>query len=156
MGLIAGWMGYSKVMASEGLQVERVDVRGSHFLSEGEVRELMEPALGTNILAVNIHDLKRRLRASPWVADATVTRALPNALQVEIRERVPLALAEVERLFLMDGEGFLEGGEDAHGSSVLQRASGCTFKVAPVYASRWRCAPEYPSMDPCVPPAPFC
>lgn len=101
------WTAYAKVMASERLKVARVDVRGSQFLSEGEVRELLGPAVGENILGVDIESLKARLRVSPWVADATVRRALPDTLQVEIRERVPLALAEVDRLYLMDGEGEL-------------------------------------------------
>jgi cell division protein FtsQ len=106
--LVGGvWAGYSKVMASERLKVDRVDVRGGHFLSEGEVREMLGPAVGENILGVDIDDLKSRLRASPWVADATVRRALPDTLEVEIQERVPLALAEVDRLYLMDGEGTL-------------------------------------------------
>jgi hypothetical protein len=41
------------------------------------------------------------------VADALVSRTLPDTLRVEIRERVPLALAEVERLYLMDADGAL-------------------------------------------------
>jgi cell division protein FtsQ len=90
--LVGGlWAGYSRVMASERLKVGRVDVRGGHFLSEGEVREMLGLAVGENILGVDIDDLKSRLRASPWVADATVRRALPDTLEVEIKERVPLA-----------------------------------------------------------------
>jgi cell division protein FtsQ len=101
------WTGYSRVMASERLRVAKVDVRGSRFLSEGEVRELLGPAVGENILNLDIESLKSRLRSSPWVADATVTRTLPDTLRVEVRERVPLALAELERLYLMDGDGGL-------------------------------------------------
>jgi cell division protein FtsQ len=101
------WLGYSKVMASERLRVGHVEVRGSRFLSEGEVRELLGPAVGENILSLDIDTLKSRLRASPWVADATVRRTLPDTLQVEIHERVPLALAEADGLYLMDGEGVL-------------------------------------------------
>ncbi len=105
--LAALWTGYSKVMASERLKVARVDVRGSRFLSEGEVRELLGPAVGVNILGLDIDALKAHLRASPWVADATVRRTLPDTLEVEVRERVPVALAEMERLYLMDGDGTL-------------------------------------------------
>jgi cell division protein FtsQ len=107
VAISAAWMGYARVMASERLKVGRVDVRGSRFLSEGEVRELLGPAVGENILTLDIEDLKARLRSSPWVADATVGRTLPDTLRVEIRERVPLALAEVDRLYLMDGDGAL-------------------------------------------------
>jgi cell division protein FtsQ len=101
------WAGHSKVMASERLKVSRVDVRGSHFLSEGEIRELMGPAVGENILGLDLEALKSRLRASPWVADATVRRALPDSIEVQVRERVPLALAEADGLYLMDAEGTL-------------------------------------------------
>jgi hypothetical protein len=36
-----------------------------------------------------------------------VSRTLPDTLRVDIRERLPLALAELERLYLMDGTGTL-------------------------------------------------
>lgn len=104
---VGAWAAYQKVTGSERLRVGRVEVQGSHFLSEGEVRELLGRAVGENILSLDIEALKARLRASPWVADATVTRTLPDTVRVEIRERVPLALAEVDRLYLMDGEGAL-------------------------------------------------
>ena len=107
IGVAAVWTGYAKTMASDRLKVDRVEVRGSRFLSEGEVRELLGPAVGENILGLDIAALKARLRASPWVADATVGRTLPDTLRVEITERVPLALAEVERLYLMDKNGGL-------------------------------------------------
>jgi cell division protein FtsQ len=101
------WLAYGRVMGSARLKVEKLEVRGSHFLSEGEVRELLGPAVGENILRLDIAALKARLRASPWVADATVVRTLPDTLKVEIRERVPLAVAEMDRLYLMDGDGGL-------------------------------------------------
>ena len=107
IGVAAVWAGYAKTMASERLKVDRIEVRGSRFLSEGEVRELLGPAVGENILGLDIAALKARLRASPWVADATVGRTLPDTLRVEITERIPLALAEVERLYLMDKNGGL-------------------------------------------------
>ena len=101
------WAGYARVMASDRLKVGRVQVHGSRFLSEGEVRELLGPAVGENILGLDIDSLKGRLRASPWVAEATVRRTLPDTLEVDIEERVPVALVEANGLYLMDGEGTL-------------------------------------------------
>jgi cell division protein FtsQ len=101
------WAGWNRVMHSEGLKVKSVEVRGNRFLSEGEIRELLGPADGANILGLDIDDLKRRLRASPWLDDASVRRTLPDTLLVEVREREPLALAEVDRLYLMDAAGDL-------------------------------------------------
>jgi cell division protein FtsQ len=104
---LSGWAGYARVMASERLRVARVEVRGSQFLSEQDVRELLGSAVGDNILGLDIEALKARLRSSPWVADAAISRALPDTLRVEIRERAPLALAEAEQLQLMDEDGTL-------------------------------------------------
>jgi cell division protein FtsQ len=107
LAVAGAWTAWQRVFASDRLRVGRLEVRGSHFLSEGEVRELVGPAVGESILALDIEALKARLRASPWVADATVTRALPDTVRVEIHERVPLALAELDRLYLMDEDGGL-------------------------------------------------
>ena len=38
--MFLSWAAYAKVMGTERLRVARVEVRGSHFLSEGEVREI--------------------------------------------------------------------------------------------------------------------
>ncbi len=107
LAVAGAWTAWQRVFASDRLRVGRLDVRGSHFLSEGEVRELAAPVVGESILALDIEALKARLRSSPWVADATVTRALPDTVRVQIHERVPLALAELDRLYLMDEAGGL-------------------------------------------------
>ena len=104
---LLGWAGYARVMASERLKVGRVEIRGSRFLAEQEVRELLGAAVGGNILGLDIEALKARLRTSPWVADAAIARALPDTLRVEIQERAPLALAEADQLQLMDEDGTL-------------------------------------------------
>jgi cell division protein FtsQ len=99
IGVLAGaglWLLYARVTTSAFLSVRRIEVRG-----------LLGPAIGENILCVDIARLKSRLAASPWVASARVRRSLPDTLAVEIQERLPLALAELDRLFLMDSAGAL-------------------------------------------------
>ena len=103
----AAWMAYTRVLASPRLHVAKIQVLGNQHLSENEVRELLGEALGQNILTVDIDALTARIMASPWVGRATVRRRLPDALEVTIFEREPLALAEVGGLYLMDEEGTL-------------------------------------------------
>ena len=117
------WSGYARVMASERLKVARVEVRGGRFLSEGEVRELLGPAVGENILGLDIDELKARLRASPWVADATVSRTLPDTLRVEIDERVPGGAGG-------DGPALPDGRATA-------RSSSCTGRARPPSTCPW-------------------
>lgn len=105
--VIFGWAGLSRLLASERLHVGHIKVRGNRFLSEGEVRELLSLTGRESLLSLDMEQLKTRLRASPWLEDATVRRTLPDTLSVEVAERQPLALAEAERLYLMDAEGDL-------------------------------------------------
>jgi cell division protein FtsQ len=101
------WFFYARITTSAFLSIKRIEVHGNSRLSAGEIRGLLGPAVGENILCVDIARLKSRLAASPWVASARVRRSLPDTLAVEIQERLPLALAELDRLFLMDSAGAL-------------------------------------------------
>ena len=88
-------------------QVSQIEVKGNNFLSEGEVREMLGPAMGGNLLSANLEALRLNLAASPWVGGAVVRRQLPGTLQVDITERFPIALAETEQLYVMDASGEL-------------------------------------------------
>jgi cell division protein FtsQ len=88
-------------------RIASIEVSGNRFLSEGEVREMLGPALGGNLITANLEGLRSNLAASPWVGGAVVRRKLPNTLLVDVTERFPIALAEAEQLYVMDGSGEL-------------------------------------------------
>lgn len=88
-------------------RIARIEVKGNKFLSEGEVRELLGPAIGGNLISANLEGLRANLAASPWVGGAVVRRKLPNTLLVDVTERFPIALAETDQLYVMDASGEL-------------------------------------------------
>jgi cell division protein FtsQ len=88
-------------------RIARIEVKGNRFLSEGEVRELLGPAIGGNLISANLDGLRANLAASPWVGGAVVRRKLPDTLLVDVTERFPIALAETDQLYVMDASGEL-------------------------------------------------
>lgn len=88
-------------------RIASIEVQGNRFLSEGEVRELLGPAIGANLLSANLDRLRANLAASPWVGGAVVRRRLPDTLLVVVTERLPIALAETDRVYVMDASGEL-------------------------------------------------
>lgn len=88
-------------------RIASIEVKGNHFLSEGEVREMLGPAMGGNLISADLEGLRSNLAASPWVGGAVVRRKLPNALLVDVTERFPIALAEADQLYVMDASGEL-------------------------------------------------
>lgn len=88
-------------------QITSIEVKGNHFLSEGEVREMLGPAIGGNLMTADLQKLRSNLAASPWVGGAVVRRKLPDTLLVDVTERFPIALAETDQLYVMDASGEL-------------------------------------------------
>jgi cell division protein FtsQ len=61
-----------------------------------------------SMLLVDIDAVRTRIKALPWVADASVSRRLPDTLRVIIHERVPIAVWQYQkRLALIDASGKL-------------------------------------------------
>jgi cell division protein FtsQ len=88
-------------------RIARIEVKGNNFLSEGEVREMLGPAMGGNLISADLEGLRSNLAASPWVGGAVVRRELPDTLLVDVTERFPIALAETDQLYVMDASGEL-------------------------------------------------
>lgn len=88
-------------------RIASIEVKGNHFLSEGEVREMLGPAMGGSLISADLESLRANLAASPWVGGAVVRRKLPDTLTVDVTERFPIAFAETDQLYVMDASGEL-------------------------------------------------
>jgi cell division protein FtsQ len=66
-------------------------------------------------LSVNLYVVRQRLLADPWVAEAQVSRDLPDTMEIHIVEQRPLAILDLGRKFLLNdrGEVFMELNEAA-------------------------------------------
>jgi cell division protein FtsQ len=105
-GLVAAgfWTAAAAGRAPE-LAVSRIRVEGNERLADGEILEALDLRQGTNILNLDLEELRRKLLLSPWVKDVQLTRMLPATLTLRVVERRPLGIAVLGRLYLMDEEG---------------------------------------------------
>ena len=97
---------YSREMAL--VHPDQVLLAGNHFVERASVLEVFAPDRGHSVLRIPLEERRRQLEAIPWVAQATVRRALPNTLQVDIVERTPIAfLRDGGTLALVDSHGVI-------------------------------------------------
>jgi cell division septal protein FtsQ len=102
----AGQRAIAVVVGLDVFQVERITVRGNHRLSRGEVLALLDGLHGRSILQIDLEEWRRALLNSPWVADASLRRTLPSAVDVAILERTPLGIGRINgALYLVDDRG---------------------------------------------------
>jgi cell division protein FtsQ len=66
--------------------------------------------IARNIFYVPLDERKKQLEQIPWVEEASVMRLLPNRIAVTIRERTPVAFAQIgSRISLIDANGVVLG-----------------------------------------------
>lgn len=96
----------SQATARAGFQVAKVEVQGVKRMDEMPVYSLALDEMDRSMLAVDLHELRRRVMTLGWVADARVTRRLPDTLVVDIVERDPVAVWQHGgKLSLIDVDG---------------------------------------------------
>jgi cell division protein FtsQ len=88
------------------LRVTHLVVHGNLHLSNGEIAALLAGLHGQPILYANLGDWRARLLNSPWVAEASLRKALPSTVDVTITEREPLGIGRFgDGLYLVDDRG---------------------------------------------------
>ena len=75
---------------------EQVEISGNRNVSRAIVLDVFRADRGRSVVSIPLTERRRQLESIPWVEQATVRRALPHTLQIEIVERTPIA-------FLRDG-----------------------------------------------------
>lgn len=118
--MAAQQVGY--LASDAGFEVRRVKVTGVQRMNELKVYERALGERDRPMPEVDLGKLRTDLLALSWVADARVSRQLPDTLVVDIVERTPRAvLKKPGRMVLIDGTGHeLEPVAPANAKGMLE------------------------------------
>jgi cell division protein FtsQ len=87
---------------------DQIKVTGSENVPRAQILDAFGGDISRNVFAVPLEDRKKQLEQIPWVESATLMRHLPNRLAVVIKERTPVAFAQVgSRIALVDASSVL-------------------------------------------------
>lgn len=96
----------ARIAADAGFRVRHVKVTGTQHMNEMTVYERALAQKDQPMPLLDLEALRGELLALPWVADARVSRQLPDTLRIDIVERKEHAvLAKPDHLVLIDAEG---------------------------------------------------
>lgn len=96
---------YDAVTQSSYFEARTITVQGNQRFSKETILKQAGLKLNENILSVNLNAVRHRLMAHPWIAAAEIERELPDAIHIRVKERVPIAIVDLNRLFYLDEEG---------------------------------------------------
>ncbi len=95
----------------DSLGLKTVSVVRDGVLSDDEIRRIAGVKVGRNALTLDLYDIRQRLMRHPRLSDARVRLFFPDRLQLEVKERVPIARAllpkvgGMEAFYLLDEAG---------------------------------------------------
>ncbi|KPQ27447.1 MAG: cell division protein FtsQ [Marinobacter excellens HL-55] len=122
-----------RLLTAMDQQIVAVDVRGDFV---GDSRVAVERAagawIGKSYFATDLAEIKAELEQRPWVASAAIKRVWPGRLEIDIREKKPLAYWTDGRLVSRSGELFFPPNPEVAGR--LPRLAGPDARVRDVIA----------------------
>jgi cell division protein FtsQ len=131
--LLAAMMPWAmdRALTAMDQQIVAVDVRGDFA---GESRVAVERAtgawVGQSYFATDLEDIKAELEQRPWIASAAIKRVWPGRLEIDLREKKPLAYWTGGRLVSRSGEIFAPPNPEVAGR--LPRLAGPDERVRDV------------------------
>lgn len=95
--------------------IVRTQIDGAQrFINRQDVKNIVDQqVLGKNCLTLDTNALEKTIEATFLAAKSVkATRILPNALKVQLTERVPIALIQDDAFYFVDSDGFVLGLAD--------------------------------------------
>lgn len=119
--------GYDFLTQTDYFKAESFSVTGIDKLTKEQVLKQARLDKGVNILSVNLSEVRKRLTAHLWIAEAEVSRELPSKIHIRIKEQKALAVIDLERKFLINTAGEIFKEVSATDPNDLPIISGLEF-----------------------------
>jgi cell division protein FtsQ len=97
---------FGEAVGDAGFAVRRYEIRGVNRMDRQRIDAVVSGELRRAMPLVDLGALRERLLVFGWVADARVSRRLPDTIVIDIVERTPAAIWQHrQQLMLIDGSG---------------------------------------------------
>lgn len=137
---------YGWIEDQHWFDLKEVDVVGVERVSEDEIIEYSQIKKGVNVFDLDISKVILQVEAHPWVKEASVTRRLPDALLIEVKEHKPVGLVQLDRIYYVNSEGTpfkVANKEATKDFIVIEGLSASNFEVMEVGQKKVRRALEF-------------
>jgi cell division septal protein FtsQ len=96
---------YTTITTADYFNAKTINIKGNRHIAQQEVLAQAGMQPGDNILALNLHAIRKRLMSHPWIHTARVARQIPHTIIVHVEEHHPLAYLDLGPKLLIDMQG---------------------------------------------------
>lgn len=76
-----------------------------HHLSEMDLIRLSGVQKGQNMFTLRLSKIRQQILRYPWVKEVRLSKKIPGRVLIALEEQIPVALLELENLYLINAEG---------------------------------------------------
>ena len=118
---------------SEYFKAKNINIEGMRRLTKVQVARQAGVHTGINVLSANLTLARKRLLAHPWIAEAEVSREIPDGLSIVVREHTALAAVNLGARYLLNKKGEIFKAWDPSDPENLPVISGLNRSDLTVY-----------------------
>lgn len=124
---------YIEIIEDPFFIVKEIDVKGCERLNPAEIISTAKIEWSSNILKLNLKEMARRLEHNPWIEEVSIRKVFPDKILIQIKERHPLAIIQLEDFYYIDSNGVIfspVGDKDRYNFPILTGFKNKTNQLA--------------------------
>ncbi len=136
--LIGHWV-YIHLLSDSYFRVREVEVDGSRKVPKETLLSLTVMEGMPNLFSVKLREFVKRLESHPWIEQVRVRKVFPNKIVIQVVERKPMAIIQLEELYYVDTQGEIftrVGDRDEYNYPYVTGLTRRAFDRDPVEAKR--------------------
>ena len=137
--LFIGHRVYVYLLSDSYFRVREVEVEGSRKVPKETLLSLTVMEGMPNLFSVKLKDVVKRLESHPWIEQVRVRKVFPHKIVIQVEERKPMAIIQLEELYYIDTRGEIftpVGDRDEYNYPYVTGLTRRAFEKDPVEAKR--------------------
>jgi cell division protein FtsQ len=132
--LFLGHAVYIHLMEGPLFRLREIEVKGNRKIPQETLLSLALIEGMPNLFTIRLKEVTKKLESHPWIDQVRGRKVFPNKIVIEVVERKPIAILQLEELFYIDtqGEIFSRVGErDGYNYPILTGLTRGVFEKEP-------------------------
>jgi len=133
---IGHWV-YVHLLSDSYFRVREVEVEGSRKIPKETLVSLAVMEGMPNLFSVKLKEVVKRLESHPWIEQVRVRKVFPHKIVIQVEERKPMAIIQLEELYYIDTQGEIftrVGDRDEYNYPYVTGVTRRAFEKDPVEA----------------------
>jgi cell division protein FtsQ len=87
------------------LKISQIKISGNRIVNTNEIIQLTQVQIGTLLYKADLTAIQQNVMSHHYIKDAVVERNLPNSINIQIIERIPIAMVNISEPLYLDEDG---------------------------------------------------